>query len=328
MDALIGTLPEFEKMLRKFISESLPEGIAFYKAKFEFCLDSTIIAEYIAANNELSIKTKNEKEITNIVDSLDRSGQSLVDSTLMLPSFPEQFPHKEVQAFDWADWFLGYTSLHSCLIVDTNMLMRHYCSNLLFEKLGNRLDNLHIKIPRLAILEIERNANNDKDTVQKRLGMFATAEIIFLKNHKAELLPPLSSAVFESFSDKAGERSVDSWIRREIHEYLNNQTSNIALQPLFATCDMANGLAAYSEELSTFVFSRAPQKKYNVVSSFKDASNLAMFILHLAVTFGKIQMNVYTDGQALSNGYAVEGMWSGKTPYDWTNGCVRIQEIK
>jgi hypothetical protein len=33
-----------------------------------------------------------------------------MDSTFMLPLFPEQFPHKEVQAFDWADWFLGYLS--------------------------------------------------------------------------------------------------------------------------------------------------------------------------------------------------------------------------
>lgn len=330
VDTLIWSIGQFEELLREFIRDSLPSGIGIYRAKFEFSLDSGVIAEYLASNNDLIIKTQNEKEITNVVDSLDRSGLASIDSTLMLPSSPQQFPHKQVEDYDWADWFIQFTNLHDGLIVDTNMLMRHYCSNLLFEKLGNRFDSLKIKIPRLAILEIERNANTDKerDSVKKRLGLFATSEIIFLKNHKAELLPTLPSTLFTSFSEKAGDKTVDSWIRKEIHDYITRPQSDAIFKPLFATCDIANGLAAYSEELSTCVFSRIPEEKLSITTSFKDASNLAMFILNLAVTCGKIKMNVYGDGQALSNTYFVEGMWSGKTPYDWTNGCLRTQEIK
>lgn len=330
MDIANWTKIEFEELLRDFIRKSLPPNIGFLRVKFEFYLKEKPLFEYSPSNNELNIKTDNQEEVSNIVNCLDRSGLIEIDSTLMLSSVQGAFPHKSTGYFDWADWFLGYSSLYDYIIIDTNIIMNHYCSNLLFPKLKQRFESLKIKIPRLTILEIERIAN-EKESVKKRLGLFATTEVMFLKNHKAELLPSLSYPLLTSFNEKSGGRKVDSWIRQEVHDFVSEDLDVVRTgkpwQVLFMTCDIANGLAAYSEGLNTCIFSKCEQEKLIIPTSFNGANDLAEFILNVSITFEKIIMKVYVDGKTLSNSYQIEGIWSGKTPYHWLNHCLRLQEI-
>jgi hypothetical protein len=331
LDLSVWTWKEFEELMRDFIEKSLPQGVGFFRAKFEFFKNEKFLFEYLASSNELTIKTNNQDETNNITGSLDRSGLIETDTTFMLGSSQGAFPHKTTKYHDWADWFLE-NGKNKCIVIDTNIIMNRYCSNILSTKLKERFNDLKIKIPRLTILEIERMAN-DNNQLKRRLAFFATTEIMFLKSYKAELLPSLSYPLLENFPEKAGSKQVDSWIRQEVRDFLEIENDTIAVgkpttTALFMTCDLANGLAAFSEGLDTCIFSRVDQEKLIISSSFSDATSITDFILNAAITFENLLMKVYVDGKTLCNVYFIEGIWSGKTPYHWINHSLRLREVE
>jgi hypothetical protein len=317
---------EFNELISEYITKSRPALIGPYPIRFEFLIDQKTIAEYSAATSEFSINTQDNKEAVNIIDSLNRSGLAVVDTTFMFPIAPAGFPHSSTSSPEWAKWFFGFTNLSDGFIIDTNMIMNHYCSNILFKKIGVAFDGLKIRIPRLSILEIERKANED-DKMKKRIGLFATSEIIFLKNHNAQLLPPLDPVLLTSFSEKAGSKNIDSWIRKEVSDFIASDTSNLTLPPIFATCDVANGLAAFSEDINTCVFSRNAYERFFIDINGHNTSNLTELIVNLAITFQKIGLKVYSDGKNLTKAYVIEGIWTGKTPSDWMNGTMYVHEV-
>jgi hypothetical protein len=164
--------------------------------------------------------------------------------------------------------------------------------------------------------------------LKRRLGLFATSEIIFLKSMGAQLLPPLDPILLTSFSDKSGKKKIDSWIRKEVHDFNAAYPSKLVLDPIFATSDLANGLAAFSEEINTCVFSKNAYTRFFIRLINDDTSSLTEFLVNLAITFEKISLKIYLNGKDLSKTYFLEGIWAGKTPNQWTNGTLYVSEIE
>jgi hypothetical protein len=319
---LIWTKNTLTTILLNFIRDSLPEGIGTFHLKLDFFHDSNNIFDFLASTDNVNIRTIDDTQRKEIIECLSRSGALNIETTFMPAVATAHFDRKSINTHDWANWFLQSIATYNYIIVDTNMLMKHYCSNLLFRLIRNTDFNLlHFKLPRLAILEIERIANQEKDKT-KRLALFATTEIMFLKAHKAELLPPLDVSLLTSFLEKAGRREVDAWIRKEVHDFATQFPS---YNCLFMTCDLTNSLASWAEGLNTCYLSELEQNEFLIPTSLETAEQLAEFILNSVITFEKIRMDVYIDGINCAESYQIEGIWSGKTPYHWNHDCIRVE---
>lgn len=303
-----------------------------YDLRFEFSLGTKRLFDDVFSSDEIIIKTADEDEKKEIVSCLERSGESDVEATFM-PSAGD-FTSCSTKRANWSSWLAEQIGNYNFVCVDTNILINHYCSNFLLRWLGNdQFRKIKFRIPRLSILEIERLANeevtNEKDAKKwrkKRLGLSATAEVMFLKANQAELLA-LSSTnklLVTTFLEKAGNKKVDAWIRQEIFDFASGQGFP---QVLFLTCDLANGLAAVSEGFNTCVFSRIDQEKFIVETDTHDATPLSEFIFNVAVSFGKITMSVYQASE-LKYSYEIDGAWTGKTPYNWVHKQMRVKYVK
>ena len=163
---------------------------------------------------------------------------------------------------------------------------------------------------------------SDRETRDKRIALYATREIMFLREHGAELLEPLDVSLLASFSEKAGTRFVDAWMRREIHNFIEEMIEYYD-EFILLTCDLMNALAAHAEGLRTCYFSRLDQESCLI----DNVAELANLIISASIIFGKVRMDVYLKKDQLSYSRQLEGMWSGKTPYHWSNDCLRITDL-
>jgi rRNA-processing protein FCF1 len=311
------------KMLHSLYWESIPKGIGFPRFKLDFFCGSENMFDFSGSTSKVNIKTSKELERKDVMDCLARCGAISVEGTIMTndTAAPSEIGPKY---FPRLDWWRDLQSFNY-IIVDTNMLLRHYCSNVLLRLLKEtNFIKLHFRIPRLSILEIERQANEKKKSKTKRLALFAMTEIMFLKANKAELLPQLDVSLLTSFLEKAGSHMIDAWIRREVHDFASREGYP---QCLFMTRDLANGLAAWAEGLNSCYLSEREQDELFVETSPEDTEQLAELILNAAVTFETIRMDIYTDGVTRDTSYQIEGIWSGKTPYHWRDDCVRVEKI-
>jgi hypothetical protein len=305
-------------------------GISIFKMKLEFKKGSETLFE-ISPTNEVILKTQNEDDKREIVNCLERSGAVSLEATIM-PSCPAE-DFRTLSSTNAKEWIGTELGSYAFICIDTNIIMKNYCSNYLLKWLGDTFCRFRFRIPRLSILEIERISNeeisgNNREGRErkKRLGLQATSEIMFLKKNCAELLPLSNKAIVTSFLEKAGNRAVDSWIRQEIFEFASLQGFN---QILFMTNDLANGLAAYSEGFDTCVFSRSSEQELFIErEGFSDTKMLAKFVKNISIAFGNVLMNVYSDGTNLKEVYEIQGIWSGKTPYDWVNRFIRFKKIQ
>ena len=302
----------------------------FRTPTFNFFYESDNLFE-IAPNLELKIKSEKRKH--DILDSLDLSGASDLETTILPLAREARFQTRKTKDSNWAGWFskiAGTTENKTkYLVPDTNFFMRHYCSNVILPLYGkSNFSQLDFRIPNLVILEIERICNKaEKGSKEKRLAFYATNEIMFLRNHGAELLPPIDVSLLASFPEKAGRGFTDMWIRREIHNFVIERAHFVSMTSqqypedvLFLTCDLMNALAAHAEGLETCYFSKLDQERFII----ENDQQLAKFIIASAVTFGKIKMDVYYVKDKLDHSYELEGIWSGKNPYHWRNDCLRI----
>lgn len=295
-----------------------------FSLRLNFVKNSRNLFDYVSSFDEVVIHTNEESERKDILDCLDRSGALTVETTFMVTD-ETRFARRStnVPRPEWSDWFMSRMAPERHLIPDTNILMRHYCSNLLYRLLGEEnFNNLTFRIPRLDILEIERMANQKAQAraKEKRLAFFATTEIMFLKKHGATLLPATNVPLLTSFLEKAGKGMIDAWIRREVHDVR-------AENCIFLTSDLTNSLSSYAEGLNTCYFSRRAQDQYFVETGSPDAEQLAEFVLSIAVTFESVRMDIYVGGGDPRDSFILEGVWSGKTPYHWDNDCLRASEV-
>lgn len=321
------------EMLRGHFQRSVGPSPSFIQLRLGFFLGSNNLFEYIGSTDEISIGTTNDGHRRDILDALDRTGALPIWATIMRLRVGERFVMRSTNVPGWSDWFMntiGQPS-ESFLIPDTNILMRHYCSNVLFRQLGeSNFRELRFRLPRLDILEIERKVNQprSKESKERRVAFSATTEVMFLRRHGAQLLPSIDSSLLASFSEKAGTQFVDAWIRKEVHDFIGNTSQVYAGNVLFLTCDLMNALAAHAEGLKTCYLSRIDQERFTLETSLSDTEKLAEFVLNAAITFGKIRMDVYLTGNQLSESIELEGVWSGKTPYHWNNDCLRVTRLE
>jgi hypothetical protein len=310
--------------LSKLVSAFQPEG---FTAKY----DKEDVFQFFPGTRSIIVQGTPELR-QQVQDSIDRTGLRELDAQYNPSSEAElssrDFGHviarsgekinktTQLSSGDFGEWLMKVGMLEGKgvrLILDTNMIMRHYVRNQLAPRLGTEALKGCLSIPRLALLEIERMFNESKhDTPKRRLALFAAREILFLRELSSEFLPELKDSRLEAFSKIAGEKFTDAWIRREAKEYWHRvATGTIFRNPiLFATCDLMNALAASAEGLAVLYFSRREEKDSY---AYSDVSQVAELIMDLAVSLGRIQIS----------DVAYQGVWEGKTIWEWEADCVR-----
>jgi len=305
---------------------------------FTVMKDGNEVVECFPATVSIIVKASGDLR-DEVQDSIDRAGlreiqaqytpSSLAKTSsrefdrVRTASGSEILTSMQTNSADLGHWLQEIMSLEgdgTGLVLDTNIIMKHYVRNLLHPVLGQEiLRKMQIRIPRLCLLEIERQFNEPRVDSRKeakekkrRLALYAARETLFLKTVGAEFLPDLKDTTLQGFSRIAGEKFSDAWIRREVKEYRQTRFSGGAIyHPLvFATCDLMNALAASAEGLAVLYFSRMEERDSY---AYRDMNQVAELIVDLAVSLSKIEI-----GNA-----AYEGLWEGKTIWQWEADCVR-----
>jgi hypothetical protein len=344
-----GQVPDID-----FDVEVFHSGNSLYK--FE-ASDSTLV---ITASGDL----KNE-----VIDVVDRCGiynleveftpvpnhAFNMDSGNIILAEGGAVPIKNRTDNNFANWFSRLCLLLGekvYLIPDTSFFRRCYYSNYIKDILliNNNKNKLHIKIPRLEILEVENKLNGNKEVPlqipnkavegktdqkdkEKRIAFHSIVEILLMKNNGAELLPDIEMSLLQSFSPLAGRGFADAWIRREIFNALSLlkvhdkvRTNDKTEEPhiVFLTCDLMNALAAIAENLNTFYFFRIEEDKINL--SFDLYRRLTLLIINTAIQFEECYCVIKTKSQ--KHKLKFKGVWKGKSVYDWQNSTILYDNIQ
>lgn len=313
--------------LSKLLSAFLPQG---FTAKH----DKEDIIEFFPGTSSIIVKAGPELR-QQVQDSIDRAGLREItvqhnpsseaeiasrDSAGITARSGEKIPNtQQLESGDFPQWLLKIGILEgrdTKVVLDTNMIMRHYVRNKLTPQLGAAELRGRLKIPRLALLEIERIFNESKhDTPRRRLALLASREILFLRAIGSEFLPELKDHRLEAFSKISGEKFSDAWIRREAKEYWHMAAAGTVFRNpiLFATCDLMNALAASAEGLAVLYFSRREERDSY---AYNDLAQVAELVMDLAVSLGSIKIG----------NLAYEGVWEGKTIWEWEEDSIRRVE--
>lgn len=295
--------------------------VGMIKLKLEFLVDSKSLMFYDHSTSQLSIKNEvlsgesgREQYLKNIYDAFDLSGASILGTT-----FSDS--HEPVRTTDsgWKNWFMSKVAHTTYFVTDTNFLMRHYASNVLFPLLGEAFNSLNFRIPRLVLMEVERRGNS-QNKLEKRLAFYATKEIVFLRKNNAKLFEQVDIPLLTGFTEKAGRQLTDVWIRREVHDFIERHELSKKTDVLFLTCDLMNALAADAEGLYTCYFYRKiPEKPF-----FDNLKQVADFIMACSIIFERLQAKIFLAGDEVYRECLFEGVWEGKTPPDWYDDRLRI----
>ena len=267
----------------------------------------------IIGTSDYEIKLENlEGEILdNINSSLLMTG--LVDLKFSVTEGKSSRTEPDIsttsQSFD--EWFVKLTE-NTILIPDTNTILNRTITSLSYISSFSILDNTVIQIPRLAILEMERKANESKDKklLQKRKTFLGYVELMELKNHGAEPMRELDRETLFDFSNISGTANTDVLIRREIKDAKRRdrevETDNAYT---LITSDMVNSLSAIAEGIDTIYISKIPD--WNKKIRKGDLSQITKFLITSAVLSEKISIN------SSSGNFEILGMWDGKNNTDW-----------
>lgn len=212
------------------------------------------------------------------------------------------------------------------LIPDTNVIIDRYISSLRFTLGNDLIKKLSISIPRLAILEIERTANNAKSEsdIEKRNKIISSAaELQFLKENGADLLPALEKETFEAFNRVAKDPLTDSWIRREVQEAIKKEqylkeSDKIRKLTLF-TADLVNSLSAAAEGIDCIFISKVDYDKTSTRSS--NLEQITQLIIMTAIFYREIRASIN------NRRFIFRGNWEGKTSLEWLRDTIRLVEL-
>jgi hypothetical protein len=95
------------------------------------------------------------------------------------------------------------------------------------------------------------------------------------------------------------------------------ETSNMA----FLTCDLMNSLAAIAEDLNTIYFYRLEDTKFTL-TGVGGYEKLSWLIFNTAIHFE--ECGIAIRGKGKGRQHKCNGVWPGKSVYDWQNHIVDI----
>lgn len=271
------------------------------------------------------------KNLESVLDSLRMSGIANIAFTFTDNHRPFDIKkdyESKLQDPKFADWFKIISS-EKVLVPDTNSILNHQFSSLELALGSTLLKDVRIMIPRLVILEMERQANYAKDLLQKRKVMLGFSEIMFLKTKRVDLFPDLEDELLANFSKIASDFSADSWIRREINRYPINfakrkqeigGSSTIPQKPpfLLITSDMVNSFSSTAENIDTLYISKVE----NGQSGNIDFDRVTAFLLKLSVLLQEIIVMIDSET------YDLTGFWSGISTSELMNGSISITPVE
>jgi hypothetical protein len=230
--------------------------------------------------------------IDDVKEAIDRSGLYNLEVEFM-PSVIKPFnktdgstvslKNRTDESFqNWLKSVCSSLASNLYLIPDTNFLMRQYYSNYIKHYMDR--DSTFLRIPRLAIIEVENIYNrkkpdnspkenlnpNDKQKFLKnenekakarRRAFQAMSEILSIKHNGGDILQNLDISLLQSFAPHAGEGFADAWIRREISnnhdlrrpKFVSKDHTEATFSEIFLTCDLMGALAAVADNINTLL---------------------------------------------------------------------------
>lgn len=315
------TKGQLELELERFKKESRPlwvPDVSHFEIEIKF--KDELIASWNDIGAQLTIHKENERihKCLNRAGLLDVEIDFLPSSTFLLPNgLPISMSVKSSRFESWFNDLINSKQPLPFLLPDTGIILNRYISNILFHNLEVSIRlKLQFRIPRLVVLELERQSN-DKD-IRKRMAYDALGDILHLNY---QMLPRMKPDIISKFSDIAGKGFADSLIRFEVEEFRLSPTwkrpkPSTPHNILFLCCDLANALAASAEDLPTLYFAREPFDKKQINVPFDLLSDLLYII---SVEFDSICLVLKSKGK--KEEMKISSMWSGKTAGQWRD-CV------
>lgn len=297
------TIVTLEKLLKEKFGDEL---------NLKITSNSSLLYSIIGTGDyEIKLENLEGEILGNINSSLLMTG--LVDLKFSVTEGKSSRTEPDIsttsQSFD--EWFVKLTE-NTILIPDTNTILNRTITSLSYISSFSILDNTVIQIPRLAILEMERKANESKDKklLQKRKTFLGYVELMDLKNHGAQPMRELDRETLFDFSNISGTANTDVLIRREIKDAkLRDKEIEIDNDYTLITSDMVNSLSAIVEGIDTIYISKIPD--WNKKIRKGDLSQITKFLITSAVLSEKISIN------SSSGNFEILGMWDGKNNTDW-----------
>jgi len=273
-----------------------------------------------------------ESKRSKVLGAVDRAGLRLPYRCELYPSATSQRSDKYTQLgvkysniddsfptnptfHNFNDWFLDWVD-GRIVVPDTCFIQEHYLSEVVLPRVSEKL---RIKIPRFVILELEAIGNRDYKSEEiknekKRLVFSAFNEVrrLQLEMGAIHFPHPIKGDYLANFSQIAGSKGVDSFIRLEIWDNTRGRSTRLEREDdmVLLTRDMIMACTASAEDIDTFYFSTAEPQK----TEFYVNSNEVVSLLHeTAVTFGEIRLKC----SLMKEDLIIEGMWSGKDIMDW-----------
>lgn len=157
---------------------------------------------------------------------------------------------------------------------------------------------------------------------------------MYLKENGATPLKELSIETLTGFSNIRGNENTDEWIRREINEakntpkplssleigFLGDGSSRKFNEYVFITSDLINSMSAVAENIDTIYVS-----KFNEWENKLRNGNLLQ-VSRLIVTLSILFENIIVEIN--SKKIKFQGMWSGKTMWDYTKEHFKFEMLR
>lgn len=298
----------------------------------EICFNSNPVCKIsgIKAANQFSLTIQNPHP--PIIEEIFQSSK-YVGAIPMSFSFMNRNSSASIDklssATDFTTWFNTQIA-NKTIVTDTNILLNRIFSA--YElKSSTSLVTSRFEIPRLAILELERQANeknngnqstphNYNKGLKKRKAFLGFGELLYLKKKGAQQMPELQIETLTGFSKISGDGFTDAWIRREIHDrriFLMHVRTPFF--PVFITADMTNAVSALAEGIDTIYVS--PIRDWTQHIQTMNIEQVSQFICLLAVLVNEITIFVST------NRSLVRGFWSGITTANVINQDILVSPI-
>jgi hypothetical protein len=307
--------------------------------------EETLLFNFEDSTNVLEINKELTEDLKlGVREIIDRSGLYNLEVEFMPSTISKtdrsQFTMKKRTDQDFQNWLRSVClSLASKLyfIPDTSFLMRQYYSNHIKPYMDPK--RMFLRIPRLAIIEIENRYNKTVKEIKekkkkdgkeiakaKREAFLTMSEILSIKHGGGDILENVDLSLLQSFAPNAGTGFADAWIRREIlsNHGLNTEQgqSGTTSSKIFLTCDHIGAMAAVAENINTLYFYRIEDddKKPKPIGN-----QLGLLIVNTAIQLNKCSCVLSSQQKSIAKDYC--GMWPGKSAFEWENNFVRDSTV-
>lgn len=231
---------------------------------------------------------------------------------------PDDNEEKKTDDQDFSSWF-STTSVERTLVPDTNSIINRTFSAL--SSISNiDIKKLQVAIPRLVILELERQANEagksekEEKKLAKRKVMLGYSELIYLQTNGGKMLNDvIDRDTLAAFTKIAGDLTTDSWIRREIKdEDYRIKQKGVDKKFTLLTSDLINSLSCTAEKIDSLYVSHIDSQNIRMAKLLQ----VVKFLIITSVLFEKIDVTIFRKN------HTIKGIWPGKTTYEWINDII------